>query len=182
MTPAIRNGDATPALQWLSAYSTLEQVARLCQRLTPLDPRFAELAALATDAQVGRLALLDRIGLDPTLTEVEQTVELDGQVHTLPDLFDDVVRELQTRVRCAAPKEDTMSETITREGQRPATAAELNGPQALEEAGFVGRFVTPVMRRLRLPTLKEAGIAVALLVLGLAIYEAATSGPEEVAG
>jgi hypothetical protein len=62
------------------------------------------LAEIATDAQVGRLHLLDRVGLDPPLTELEQTVELAGRVYPLPDLFDDVVPELETTVRRTAPK------------------------------------------------------------------------------
>ena len=167
------NGAAAPALQALSEYQTLEQIAALCTALRPLEPKLGEVAARAEDAQLDRLAFLDTLGLDPTITADEVTVEIEGHVHQLPNVVDDVVRLLTAATPSVAPAEETRMENTST--QTVTHRDQLNGPTALPEPGFFDRYVRPVVSSLRLPTLNEAAIAIAVVALCGAVYEAITS-------
>ena len=171
--------DAAPALEALTDYSNLETIERLCAELaegfahagrTDLASPFGLVAHMAYEAQFQRLAILDDLGLEPGPMADEAIVEINGRTFTLPRSSELLTRELVRAAVTTAAGEETSMESIV--SNRPA--AKVTAISERTESGFVGRYVTPVVSRLRFPTFKEGAIAIGLGLVALAIYAAVT--------
>jgi len=161
----------------IAEYSAFEEIAILCAHLTTHDPRFAAVGRRAEDQQsVRHTALVDKGFCLPHPDE--RTVEILGRKYELPDVTASVVRELLSpaallpsgtpdkleRLVANNVEEVTMQTTQTTDPN-----AKLNGPYpaVVEDEGVLA-FVK------RQCTIKNGVIAGAVVLLGTAVYLAAT--------
>lgn len=166
----------------IAEYSAFEEIAVLCAHLTTYDPRFAAVGRRAEDQQHARYATLANAGFLLPRPD-ERTAEVFGRTYQLPDVTASVVRELLAPVALAPP--DHPDELVTlvandeEEASMPMTDTtdpnpKLNGPYpaVVEEDDGVFAFVK------RHCTLKNGVIAGAVVLLGTAVYLAATRGAD----
>ena len=165
----------------IAEYSAFEEIAILCAHLTTHDPRFAAVGRRAEDQQSVRHTALVNAGFRLPHPD-ERTVEILGRKYELPDVTASVVRELLSPAALLPPdnldeldtlvaiesEEDTMQTTQTADPN-----AKLNGPHpAVVEDEGVFAFVK------RHCTIKNGVIAGAAVLLGTAVYLAATRVPD----
>lgn len=166
----------------IAEYSAFEEIAVLCAHFTAYDPRFASVGRRAEDQQHARYQALIDAGFRLPRPD-ERTAEVFGRTYQLPDVTASVVRELLAPVALAPP--DHLGEIVTlvandeEEPTMPMTHTtdpnpKLNGPYpaVVEENDGVFAFMR------RHCTLRNGVIAGAVVLLGTAVYLAATRGSD----
>jgi hypothetical protein len=161
----------------IAEYSAFEEVAVLCAHLAPHDPRFAAVGRRAEDEQFMRHTALVNAGFRLPGPD-ERTAQILGRTYQLPDVTASVVRELLSPAALLPsghPDElDTLVANDAEENTMQTTQTadpnvRLNGPYPAvpEDKGglaFVKRHFT----------IKNGVIAGAVVLLGTAVYLAAT--------
>jgi hypothetical protein len=165
----------------IAEYSAFEEIAILCAHLTTHDPRFAAVGRRAEDQQSMRHTALVNAGFRLPHPD-ERTVAILGRKYEIPDVTASVVRELLSpaallpsgnpdeleRLVANDVEDITMQTTQTTDPN-----AKLNGPYpAVAEDEGIFAFVR------RHCTIKNAVIAGAVVLLGTAVYLAATRSPD----
>ena len=165
----------------IAEYSAFEEIAILCAHLTPHDSRFAAVGRRAEDHQSVRHTALVNAGFRLPHPD-ERTVEILGRKYELPDVTASVVRELLSPAALLPPDNlDEIERLVANESEEDTMPtiqttdpnAKLNGPYptVVEDEG-VFAFVK------RHCTVRNGVITGAVVLLGTAVYLAATRVPD----
>jgi hypothetical protein len=164
----------------IAEFSAFEEIAVLCAHLATHDPRFAGVGRRAEDKQYARHTALVNAGFRLPRPQ-ERSAEIFGRTYQLPDVTASVVRELLSPVALPLPGNlDELERLVANDVEditMPMTEtdpnAKLNGPYpaVIEDEGFLA-FVK------RQCTIKNGVIAGAVVLLGTAVYLAATRVPD----
>ena len=173
---------ALPALEAIADYQALTQIADLCSYLAAVDPAFMSIALVAEDAQRERWEFLHQLGMDPLHPEISNRVQILDKVYRLPDRTPAILQELRTTLAdctATAPHEEAAMYPNTNHDPDPT----LNGHTPPAPAGLVTRALSaarnslPSLPTLRLPTLAEALIGAAAVIVVSGVYLACSEIP-----
>lgn len=166
------------ALRLLAAEQALADMIRVFHAVAEVDPHARAWLEQSNTLKRRTRAELTALGFGPSGTlDAEDRVEIAGRVYRLPDQFDATVRDL-LHLTLATTATTTRQETVTMHTTTTDPNPALNGSAAPAEASVLNRALAVArnaLPTLRLPTLTEALVGAALVVVLGGVYAACTS-------